>query len=225
MSQLKVPFVFIVLIMMGCGKPIHEVRNEDNKPLSELALKSSYQDVFNQVFKPHCVACHGSSSRINLENYQVAVQFLDAINRSAVVNRTMPKAPNKPLNGQEIALLAAWVEAKGPETPINGETPPPPPLPLSAKFDSIKENVLIPKCINCHSAGGNAHRVPSSTKEDLLNSPLEIVIPGNPDESGLILVLQEGANKQMPPKDSGISLVKENELNIIYQWIQNGASE
>lgn len=96
-------------------------------------------------------------------------------------------------------------------------------LTLEPTFESVKKVILQPKCLRCHGPGGEAARTPLRTREDLLDSPLEIVIPGNPEESGLILVLQEGARKKMPPPKSAIPPVSSEEIDIIAQWILNGA--
>ena len=75
-------------------------------------------------------------------------------------------------------------------------------------------------------------RIPLVTQKDLLKSPLEIVIPGNPDESGIMLSIR-GANpeKFMPPaQDSsgnptGFAKLSDQEIETIAQWIANGAKD
>lgn len=64
-------------------------------------------------------------------------------------------------------------------TPIDHEEP------LTPKFESIKSLILEPKCIACHKPGGKAENIPLLTRSDLLDSPHDLVIPGNADESGL----------------------------------------
>ncbi len=99
----------------------------------------------------------------------------------------------------------------------------PPNFKLEADFESIKTGFLEQKCIYCHQPGHKASRVPLLTKEDLINSPLDIVIPGNSEESGLILVLAKEARKPMPPKNSNAPLVTEEDITILKQWINKGA--
>lgn len=98
---------------------------------------------------------------------------------------------------------------------------------LQPTFQSIKENILDPKCIRCHSPGGETARIPLLTVNDLLNSPLDIVIPGNAEESGLIIALDPkyGSSKPMPPAKSGLQPVSQKDLEIISLWIQNGAKD
>ncbi len=91
-------------------------------------------------------------------------------------------------------------------------------------FISIQENVLIPKCISCHSPGGSAELVPLETYEDLLNSDFFIsVIPGDPFNSPLYKVIQPDARRRMPPRSSGVPAVTLEEADSIRLWIEAGA--
>lgn len=196
-------------------------------PPRDLVSKISFNDVYTLVFRPKCIGCHdGGSGRINLESYQEARTNLAKIKEAALVKRIMPKAPYPALTENELITLAAWIEAGGPDQPINGDPNTPiPPDPLTPDFESIKKNIFEVKCMSCHKVGGKAEKVSLATREDLINSPRDIVIPGIPEESGLILDLQEDAIKKMPPPDSGISPVKPEEIDIIKEWITNGAQD
>lgn len=198
-------------------------------PPKILSSKVSFQDVMTAVFQPKCIACHGSSGDVNLENYQNARQFLENIRETAIAQKRMPKAPYAPLTFEELQILSAWLDAGGPEnspTDPPDQTPLPQPEPiLEPKFESIRSLVLEKKCTICHKPGGKAQNIPLLTKEDLLDSPLDIVIPGNPEESTLMIVLQEGARKFMPPKQSGISPLTPEQRDNIATWITKGARD
>ena len=218
--------IFILFIIIGCN--YHVEKNPSARlnisPSDEMINSVSFEEVKEKVFLPKCISCHGNSGGINLETYALAEIHLDKINQSSLIERRMPKAPYPPLTKEELTLLSAWIKAKGPNRPISGiPDPEKPPVVLLPTFSSIKKNIFDSKCLICHSPGGQAARIPLSTKEDLLNSPLEIVIPGNPEESGLILVLLENARKRMPPPESGMSPVRSEELEIIKEWILNDA--
>ena len=85
--------------------------------------------------------------------------------------------------------------------------------------------ILEQKCLYCHAPGKRGERVSLDTKEALINSPLEIVIPGNAEESDIILVLAPDARKPMPPRNSGPAPITEEEKNILIQWINQGAKD
>lgn len=116
-----------------------------------------------------------------------------------------------------------------PDDPQSGppSTPnPPPSVPeLEATYKSIRARILVPKCIVCHKPGGKAEDIPLGTKDDLINSPLEIVIPGNAEESMMMIVFQEGARKPMPPLNSGMAPLTEQQIITIEKWINEGAKE
>lgn len=105
-------------------------------------------------------------------------------------------------------------------TPQPAPSPAATPEPLVATFESIHENILVPKCIGCHSSGGRAEHIPLGTEEDLLNSPRELVIPGNPDESTLVLAIERDDEKRMPPPPRRAALSDE-EKRLIREWIAN----
>lgn len=92
-------------------------------------------------------------------------------------------------------------------------------------FALIKKQIFSPRCFSCHSAGGEASHVSLDTREELVDSALEIVIPGNPDESGIIIATTRADDKRMPPPDSGIPPLTAVEIDAIRQWILKGAPE
>jgi uncharacterized membrane protein len=200
-------------------------------PQSFKASELSFSSVYQKVFLPNCVGCHGNGGGINLETYPNVMANLLQIKQAAVDGRSMPKSPGLALTGDQIGLLNAWILAGAPEAASDGN-PDPPPATLEPTFVSIQTNILQPKCVLCHAPGQPVERIPLVTKEDLLNSPLDIVIPGNPDESGIVLAIQ-GANPRKimpPPKDAsgnptGFVKLSDAEITAIVQWITNGAKD
>lgn len=103
-------------------------------------------------------------------------------------------------------------------------------LALQPTFKSIEQNILKVKCQVCHSNTGSVHWIPLVTYSDLLDSPLDIIIPNKPDESGIILMTTSAdPKKQMPPqKDklgnpTNIALLTQSEVDAISLWINAGA--
>jgi mono/diheme cytochrome c family protein len=213
--------------LASCSYDVQKVPSSDAKLSAELLAKVSYQKVKVEVFDRSCVSCHGNSGNVNLESYDSAVLVLDKIKASAILERRMPKSPNPPLDQDQLNTLAAWIQVGGRKLPADGSNePPPPPTQMTANFSSIQTHILQQKCIRCHAVDGvdpKAKETPLTTYEEILNSPKEIVLPGNPAESGLILVFQPNALKPMPPLDSGISPLKSEEIKIIEDWILSGA--
>lgn len=219
-------FLLVCGAVVSCNYKIDKSASEGPLQISqELRQTISFAKVKTGVFQGKCISCHGNSGGVNLESYQSAFNNLAAIKKSVLKTRTMPKSPFPPLNNRELELITAWVEAGGPEKPIGGGDDPTEtePTPIEPTFPSIQKHVLQMKCISCHTPGDHAGRIPLVTKRDLLESPLDLVVPGNPDDSGLMIVLEPGARKFMPPPESGITPISEEEKNAIRTWIQNGA--
>lgn len=96
--------------------------------------------------------------------------------------------------------------------------------PIQPKFTSIQKKIFNTRCTHCHSNGGKAARVPLQTYNDFLESPREIVIPGNVNESGLVISITREDQKKMPPLESATPLTHE-EIEAIKEWVANGALE
>ena len=223
-------FIFLILINLLVSSCSYR---KDKSSFFEVTYnqamldKVSYQLINQRIFIPKCISCHGHSGNVNLETYILAYGHVDKINETTVLSHKMPKSPYPALNNEELVLLATWIHAGAPEKPLGGggDIPPPTTEPLEPKFSSIKKNILQNKCMVCHTVGKEADRVSLDTPEDMINSPLEIIIPGNPDESGLVLSVLPNARKIMPPEKSGISNLKPEEIETIKLWIANGAKD
>lgn len=214
--------LLLVGFLVSCGSYHHENSQESEvTPSDKLISEISYARVYDEVFRSKCVACHGPSGGINLESYEEAKKHLGVIKDVAVTSRRMPKSPYAPLSDDQLLVLAAWIAAGGPYLPIGGGHAPEP-EPLKPEFNSIKKNIFEVKCMSCHTHGGEAEKISLETRDDLVNSPREIVIPGNAEESGLFLVLQKDAIKKMPPPDSDIEPVDDESVKVIKDWINGG---
>ncbi len=94
--------------------------------------------------------------------------------------------------------------------------------PLSAA-DFVKDvaPILERRCLRCHQPGMAKGKVSLATAADLLEG--DYVVPGKPEESGLIdLVLPEeaGAKPRMPKEGKALP---EAEVAVLRQWIADGA--
>ena len=218
--------IFLLFIVLyGCGKKSALIFDDGSVSVSPALIRSvSYKEIKEKVFDKSCIGCHGDSGGINLESYTAAYQHLEGIKQTVLLRKNMPKAPYKNLSRTQLEIVTAWIEAGGPDKPLDGSDPgETEETELKPTFASIKNHILDKKCMSCHSAGNSAARIPLSTREDLINSPLDIVVPGDLDESGLLIVLEVGSRKYMPPVTSGISPVTEEQKRVIREWIEKGA--
>lgn len=96
--------------------------------------------------------------------------------------------------------------------------------PLEATFESINKNVFLKTCKDCHNENGTGKRV-LLDKDSLIDSLLQLIIPGNPGESGLVVDLERKDDKRMPPAEDGYAALPESTIAVIRKWIENGAKD
>jgi mono/diheme cytochrome c family protein len=87
--------------------------------------------------------------------------------------------------------------------------------------------ILADKCFHCHGPDAAARqaelRLDQSADATAERDGQRAVTPGKPESSELIRrILSSDDDERMPPADSGIVLTRE-EIDILRQWIQNGA--
>lgn len=222
--------IFLALLLSGCNYSIQKLTPQAVPPPSQYKTSElSFASVYSRVLRTNCISCHGSSGNVNLESYANTKSKIEKIYQSAILDKKMPKAPGNPLSSDQLGLLNAWIQAGAPEAATGGGDPIPP---LEAKFESIKLHILEPKCLMCHSPSQPVSRIPLVTLGDLLNSPLDLVLPGNAEESGIILAItNERPDKLMPPaegsdgKPTGFSKLSDEEIKIFTDWINSGAKD
>jgi uncharacterized membrane protein len=218
--------VAISLLVSACNYSIDKkgAANQEGLIDSEKARLRAWDYVSESVFAPRCVVCHGSAGGINVETYENVIKNLASIRQATLVEKSMPK--NSFLNEKEEAILSAWIASGAPNNNVPGPGPDPTPQPpvLAPEFESLKANIFVPRCISCHSVSGSVSHIPLLTKSDFLDSPRELVIPGNADESGVVLFVERDDEKRMPPPETGSGLTAE-EKRVLREWIQNGASD
>lgn len=220
-------FAFLIFMASGCRYSRVTIPGDLNSDLNEQMslpaeekLKLSYNLINQNVLVPKCTSCHGNSGGVSLETYADVLKALPEIKNSVFISQTMPK--KNFLTDEENRLLWNWIELGGPLQAQKPGDEPQLPEPVQPTYESINKNVFIPKCVTCHSAGNSAWQV-LLTRQELLDSPLELVLPGNPEESGLVIAVERTDHKRMPPENDGYAALKADEIAAIKKWIEDGA--
>lgn len=114
-------------------------------------------------------------------------------------------------------------ETPTPETPTPGENPPTEPLPvLVSSYPQIVQKIISPSCLRCHNdrrpSGGINLSTFAKMESGVLSDGQRLLVPGNPEQSGLFTVIEAGI---MPPSGPLSSELKD----LLRCWIAAGASE
>ncbi len=224
------PYFLIVIVVTSlisaCNYTrLKEAGNATNQTLgtidqNEKLTMMNYEFMKTRIIGPKCATCHGNSGNVNLETYENVMSHLGAIQKAVFVEQTMPKRGS--LTTDEKRLLSNWIALGAPR-----ESEAPPPVdsdPLVPTYESINKHIFQAACINCHNPAGTGKRI-LFDKDSLLNSPLELIIPSNSDESGLVVAIERVDDKRMPPAKEGYSKLKDEEKAAIRKWIDNGAKD
>lgn len=187
------------------------------KPAEKMSMMN-YDFISSRILKPRCIACHDSSKDVNLETYDLVKSNLLKIKNSVFVEESMPKRGS--LTDEEKRLLWNWILL---DAPIRSEEESPEVEPMIATFDSIRMNIFEPVCSTCHNPDGTGKRI-LLDRQSLLDSPLLLIDFEIPEESGLLVALERKDDKRMPPAKEGYSALKPEQIEIIREWIKNGAN-
>jgi uncharacterized membrane protein len=173
------------------------------------ALSSvSYAQVASAIFTPSCVSCHSGSSPsagISLDTYAAVYSNVSLIQSVAITSTLMP--PGGALSASNQTLLQTWISQGAPQT-VNQPVVTPSPTPaLVATYTSIRAQIILPKCLLCHVAGGGGDGLVLDTYSAV-----------NKNKSDMLEKIKDGS---MPPR--GYTAVTPAELTVFQQWISAGA--
>jgi mono/diheme cytochrome c family protein len=213
----KVPVLFLVMGLIACDSS--DLHYKDEAP----SLTSIVSSNGLEVLSNHCAACHGSvtggSGGIN-----------DILNVDKLISDGLlvPGSPDTsplyqevesgrmPATGKlpdyEIATLRQWI-LDG--LVVVGPAPTPKPIaPLGPTYQSLYENIFLPKCVACH----NATTASRGVRLDTYEYTIQQINLANPTQSRLYQVTSSG---KMPKSPS--TPLNADELNTLLTWIENGA--
>jgi hypothetical protein len=95
---------------------------------------------------------------------------------------------------------------------------------VEPNYNSIYQNIIVPKCLKCHISGGDAEDFPFEKYEDMISNPNgNVVIPGDSENSLFVKVLLPNARRRMPPRSSQITPLTQDQVEAIRLWVDAGA--
>ncbi len=225
---MKSKYIFklsFLLLLSACNS--YEAKDHTDHAQVPLAKASlDFNLIQARILKSECIMCHsdasGNAAGVNLETYANVKKFIEDVQQTVVVEKTMP--PGKPISNEDQQLLINWISNGAPEK-INpsaqaqltedvllaviqdpGNTAPTE-SDLLPTYSSILKNILSDKCAKCHDAN-------VASFDAILAS--KWVVANNLDASPLYTWVKAG---KMPRRKK----LSQNEIDMIGAWIMDGA--
>lgn len=212
-------FLAFSTCIVGCGNFFRDKSPAGPDLISSTKASVDFAEVKNRVLTPHCLTCHS-----NYANF-VSVKSSATAILSAVEQDRMPKnAP--PLPEDLKNLLRTWV-AEGANEFLDsalGETMPEEEVSgLVPTWSSLSVRIFEPKCLVCHSPGGQAPWVDFSSRAAMAKTLIKHINFKNPEESNLIVRLTDPEEPMPPPPpQSNITQLTLEEVQVVIEWINAG---
>jgi cytochrome b subunit of formate dehydrogenase/mono/diheme cytochrome c family protein len=161
------------------------------------------------LFVERCSNCHGGAGGFSAEEYTAVMEaVVPGSPQDSPVVQVQEAGHPVQFTEEQLADVAAWIEAGAPETP-GGQAAEPGAGGEAITWGGQVEDLFATRCTGCHGTMGDYS---AETYADAL----EAVEPGNPDGSEVVQVQQAGGHPGMFTTE---------ELQTVMDWIQAGAQE
>lgn len=181
-----------------------------------------------RIIQYQCAGCHQANSnlggigRIMEPNYLVTSGLVTMGDPNkgrligSIVDKTMPKAGTYiTTTTAELQIIRDWVASMSFVPMAAGEAPFEPLPPLNATYNSIYQNILLPKCVMCHGPT----KVFKNFRYDTYTETMRSVSAGNPGASRLFTECRDGLMPEAP-----FRMLNSAENAAIQAWITGGAA-
>lgn len=230
--------IFSFIFVSACN--YHVNKNGDSNANQSLDTISGDQvigwELMRSTVLKTCLDCHSGRQTPILSSYTSMVAALGKV-WGEVQTRSMPPQSSGllPLSVCKTAVLKKWIDLAAPETskitvasvpecPQNqGPSIPIDRLPLN--YQTLKNEILLPRCIHCHNASDttDAGAILFSPYSELRLGERRWSIPAA--QSKVVRLLRStDVEERMPPPESGVAL-DEDEIQFIERWIDAGKPE
>jgi mono/diheme cytochrome c family protein len=193
-------------------------------------LTATFASIKESLLTPKCTTCHNPTGRAkdikldtaaDLQTGQKILVVPGKPEASVLVKvispgarRPMPPGNKPKLSDAEVAQISDWVAAGAVDDTAAGD---------ASKFKAIQDNIIQPRCANCHTVEGSAEHVSLDSVRDLTGGGEPFVLAKDADNSWLLQILKPGV-ASMPPASSNIAPLTQEEWNVIKDWINAGAN-
>ncbi|MCB0366239.1 MAG: hypothetical protein H6624_08090 [Bdellovibrionaceae bacterium] len=207
--------ISFLLIMVGC-KAHHDIPADDGMGFDKTTESLDFATTSSEVLDRSCVRCHEHYS-----DYDSVVRELREIGTSVRAGR-MPK-DGPALSRRQRELLLSWVDAGGPrevgDLPIDI-----PERNLQPTWESLSENLFRPHCVVCHNPNGQVKYLDFSSYDSTMSQSKLLFNHPEAEKTYLIQVILDPF-EPMPPKNSRVKRLDQEQLSTLLEWIRLGFPE
>lgn len=111
------PIIFTLFLLSSCNFSESKVDLQEGFVYTQADL--NYQQVNNRIIAPYCLSCHsaaaGNLGSLNLETLESLQSRIPMLERTVLINRSMPKAGSPQLPYKALEMLSAWLRGGAPE--------------------------------------------------------------------------------------------------------------
>ncbi|MCB0364572.1 MAG: hypothetical protein H6624_08915 [Bdellovibrionaceae bacterium] len=233
----------VVLVVMTACSPFHaeDPLLDGSNSSGALGGDPVAQEKAMAYLQSNCLGCHGANgsggvSNITDINHLIASGLIVPGNPTAgrligsMEDGSMPTAQRA--STADLQIIRDWLGSDwqaggngsdGSGDPGGGGTTPPTPA-LVATYDSIRANILVPKCIACHG--------PNKADDNVRYDTYAFTLGAGGYKNSLNLVdptassfYRECNSGKMPPQNKGYQPLTPTELQVVYDWMLSGAPE
>jgi uncharacterized membrane protein len=201
----------------NAGGPAVPTASPSPAPLVAIA-DLNFNNLNQKIFKTACVKCHSVSGGVDMRSYDTIKANIGKIAIAVLATQSMPK--NGTLTADQLSLLSAWINAGAPELSPGTDG-------VQPTYASLYANVFQPLCMNCHGTGRIAEAAPLAPYAALMSSDNKLVTAGDLSHSAIVdaITKPSGVRGSMPPASAGLAPLPVTTIELIKQWILNGAPE
>ena len=216
-----------LLAWINAGAPETVSATPTPAPASAPSATESWTSGIDQIFNAKCAACHIQlqSGGLSLKSYADALKggqdgpviAPNAPDTSLLVQIQQKGGHPGQLSPDELNRVIAWIKAGAPEASGGASSSAPTPAAATPAKWSDFTATLNMKCGTCHvkvQLGGLSFKTYADVLKGGQSGPA--VVPGNPDKSVLVQVMQAGDHA---------NVLSAEELAAIIAWIKSGAPE
>jgi mono/diheme cytochrome c family protein len=222
-------------------------------PIASWSADVAYNDIA-PILAGRCVMCHqGPAAPLQLRLDSLDALKAGSKNGPVIVSGDPESSeliqrlkgtslPRMPMTGppflsdDEIAVFEQWItqglQPGGPETTASVATPSPGTEPVAAAAGPVTYQqvavIFATRCAKCHTESGLMGPAPEGYRltsyADTVSAADRLrIVPGNPAASELMRRIRGQAKPRMP--FDGPPYLSESEIEIIEQWIRDGARD